>query len=163
MPRSDQGSGRHSEILEKSRHRPQLYLHPHHDQIIFSRHRLFCAIKNNTVNLGTLVYVQNKNTEWNTYLGTTDFESMSQRGSIPASALTVIPGTPQIINLNGGADIVTGDTRTFSGTFDKSVLATVKPGSSGRQIFILNPTLQIKIPAKTVPGRYRGQLTITSL
>jgi|GEM_PF-1990692 len=116
-----------------------------------------------TESLGPLIFVQNKNTEWNTYVGTTDFTSLSGKGVIPASSLTLIPGEAKILGAQGTSQIRPGESRTFNGTFDKATLVNVKPEDSNQQMFLLNPVLQIKIPANTAPGRYHGTLTITSL
>ncbi len=122
--------------------------------------------KTSAQDLGTLIFVQNKNTPWNTYIGTTNFVSLSGRGVIPAGNLTVIPGETRILRQTDGAQVVPGARKTIQGTFDKSILVNVQPGTSNIQsktIFAMNPKLEIKIPRGTVPGRYRGLLTITSL
>jgi len=117
-----------------------------------------------TQEIGTMIFVQNKNENWNTYVGTTDFTSLSGNGSIPASALTVIPGEPAML-AQDGSTVASGDSRRFAGTSDKTTLVEVNPGSDtdSQAIFVLNPTLQIHIPVGTLPGRYRGTLTLTSL
>lgn len=114
-------------------------------------------------NLGAMIFVQNKGTPWNTYVGTTDFTSISGDSVIPAYALTIIPGDPIIIGGQDEAVIEPGNPRSFQGTADKSILVNVDPGTSSRQIFIMNPQLQVRIPPGTLPGHYRGTLTITSL
>ncbi len=114
--------------------------------------------------LGTMIFVQNKDTPWNTYLGTSDFISLSGKGTIPASALTVVPGEIEVLNQDEGSqNIEAGKIRTFRGTYDKSTLVDVQPENDITQIFTLNPTLEVRIPPGTLPGRYRGTLTITSL
>ena len=113
--------------------------------------------------LGGMIFVQNKGTTWNTYVGTTDFTSLSGKSIIPAENLTIVPGEPLILSGSDGAVIQAGNAREFRGTADKSVLVNVDPGNSTRQIFILNPQLQVRIPPGTLPGHYRGTLTITSL
>ena len=123
----------------------------------------FSEEKITTKNLGPMIFVQKKGTPWNTYVGTTDFTSLSTPEKIPASSLTVIPGEPIVIGKTNGAGLQPGNPRTFKGTADKSVLLNVEPGRGARQIIILNPLLQIRIPPGTLPGHYRGTLTITSL
>jgi hypothetical protein len=113
--------------------------------------------------LGSMVFVQNKGTPWNTYVGTTDFTPLFGKSTIPADSLTIIPGEPLILSGKDSAVIQPGNPRAFKGTADKSVLVNVDPGTSTRQIFIMNPQLQVRIPPGTLPGHYRGTLTITSL
>jgi hypothetical protein len=129
--------------------------------------------------LGTLIFVQNKETPWNTYAGTTDFISLSSDSMLPASSLTINPGKPvtlkekeekfekedgiTIIKKLGSTKITGGKQRQFIGKFDKTLLVDVEPQNESEQIFVLNPVLRIFVPAGTVAGRYRGQLTITSL
>ncbi len=123
----------------------------------------FDEAKITTKGIGTMIFIQHKDTPWNAYMGTSDFRAVSGRGSIPASALTIIPGKPEVISQKDGATITAGDARTFRGTLDKSVLVNVTPSFMGKEIFSLKPVLQIRIPPKTLPGRYRGVLTITNL
>jgi len=122
--------------------------------------------KTTTQDLGTIIFVQNKETPWNTYIGTTNFVSLSGRGVIAAGNLTVIPGDAKILKQEDGAQVNEGTQRTMQGTFDKSIIVNVQPDiqtSDTKTIFSMNPQLKIKIPKGTPPGRYRGLLTITSL
>jgi len=114
-------------------------------------------------NLGPIIFVQNKPVNWNSYLSATDFASLRDNQIIPAYNLTVIPGEPLIISKDNGAKIQTGKPRAFKDSSDKTMLLSVEPGNSSQQIFILNPQLKFTIPAGTLPGRYRGVLTLTSL
>jgi len=170
--------------------------------------------------MGTIIFVQNKKDDWNSFIGTSDFQLMSGDLRIPASALTIDPGEPLLIgkykikdtknksndktppgqnkeNSNNDksepktnelltdelippdqidaqerklkitdediARIKPGEIRTFSGRFDKATLADVKPGDSEKLIFMLKPTLEIRIPASMPAGTYQGELVITSL
>lgn len=117
-----------------------------------------------TQNLGTMIFVQNKQEDWNTYVSTTDFVSLSGTGTIPASALTITPGEPEIL-IQDGALVDGGVTQKFNNDTDKTTLVEVNPGNNveSRSVFVLNPTLEIRIPSGTLPGRYRGTLTVTSL
>jgi hypothetical protein len=153
------------EVLNEIAATPDLnFIFISNDQINFTGQEFsFSQSKVTSENLGQMIFVKHKQSDWNTYIGTTDFQSLSSNAIIPASALTVIPGDATILSLRDGAQITTGNPRTFNGTFDKSVLVEVKPGGADLEIFSINPTLQIKIPPKTPPGRYRGHLTITSL
>jgi hypothetical protein len=153
------------EILDEIAATPDLnFIFLSNSQINFPGQEFsFSQSKITTENLGQMIFVQHEQSNWNTYIGTTNFKSLSSSAEIPASALTVIPGDTTILSKRDGAQITAGNPRTFSGTFDKSVLVDVKPGHADLEIFSLNPALQIKIPPKTPPGRYRGQLTITSL
>lgn len=122
--------------------------------------------KTTTQDLGTIIFVQNKQMPWNTYIGTTNFVSLSGRGIIPAGNLKVIPGEAKILKQEDGAQVNEGIEKNIEGTFDKSILVNVEPGSpntESKTIFTMNPKLQIKIPHGTPPGKYRGMLTLTSL
>lgn len=122
--------------------------------------------KTSTQDLGTIIFVQNKETPWNTYMGTTNFIAVSGRGIIPAGSLTVIPGDAKILRQLDGTQVSEGTEKTMEGTFDKSILVNVDPGTDmtdSKTIFTMNPKLSIKIPHGTPPGKYRGLLTITSL
>ena len=123
----------------------------------------FKESKTSQQNLGTLIFVKNKGEKWNTYIGTTNFKSLSGNSEIPASALTIIPGEAKQLTPEQSAQITVGTPRTFNGTEDKSMLVNVDSTTNDKQIFILNPTLQIRIPPGTPPGRYKGTLTITTL
>ncbi len=189
--------------------------------------------------MGTIIFVQNKKDNWNSFIGTSDFQLMSGDLRIPASALTIDPGEPILIgkykvkdtnsvadandNNNGNdktppgqdkektnngknnndptentetnpedeqntdlippgqikkidarerkleiteddiARIKPGEIRTFTGRFDKATLVDVEPGNSDKLIFMLKPTLEIRIPAGMPAGTYQGELVITSL
>lgn len=124
----------------------------------------FSEEKVTSQDIGTMIFVQNKEENWNTYISTSDFVSLSGKGKIPASALTIDPGEPTVL-IKDGASVLGGDKQKFDNSADKTTLVEVNPGNNidSRSVFVLNPSLQIKIPAGTLPGRYRGTLTITSL
>lgn len=116
--------------------------------------------------LGTMIFVHNKDVPWNTYVGTTNFTSLSNQKTLPANALTVIPGNASVLtpdDATTGGRIETGNAKTFVGTSDKTILVNVQPEGTKDKLFSLNPHLEIRIPAGTLPGRYQGTLTITSL
>ncbi len=114
-------------------------------------------------NVGTIIFVQNKGVPWNAYVGTTDFVSLSGKGTIPASAITIIPGEYKILKKDNGSVIRTGDRKKFKNKSEKNALVTVNPTNDTEQIFSMDPTIQVSIPPGTLPGHYRGTLTITSL
>lgn len=126
-------------------------------------------------NLGAIIFVHNKKSPWNTYVGTSNFQLLSGKQEIPASSLTVTPGDAIILTdkvkdsrdeknkEKTNSKIKTGEKRKFVGTYDKTPLVEVAPEANGKQIFILNPRLEIVIPEGTPAGTYRGTLTITSL
>jgi hypothetical protein len=58
---------------------------------------------------------------------------------------------------------VPGDTHTFANATEKTVLVTVDPSNNVTQAFVMNPTMSVSVPAGTLPGHYRGTLTISSL
>ncbi|HLG25949.1 MAG TPA: hypothetical protein VI588_04175 [Candidatus Gracilibacteria bacterium] len=112
--------------------------------------------------LGTLIFVQNKETPWNTYISTTDFSLLSGGSVIPASAITIIPGEAVLLT-NDGAKIETGGTEIFQNEQDKNSLVSVDSGAGDNEIFAMRPKLEVRIPAGTPAGTYQGSLTITSL
>jgi hypothetical protein len=124
----------------------------------------FSEDKTTTQDIGTMIFVQNKEENWNTYIATSDFIALSGKGKIPASALTIDPGEPTIL-IQDGASVDGGSEQKFDNSSDKTTLVEVNPGNNenSRSVFVLNPSLKIRIPAGTLPGRYRGTLTITSL
>jgi len=118
--------------------------------------------KESTQDLGTMIFVQNKNTPWNTFIGTTDFQLLSGGKSLPASALTIDPGEATMLTKDG-AKVTTGKEEKINNKNDKLKLVDVTPKANKNEVFVLNPKLHITIPPGTTPGTYRGQLTITSL
>ena len=119
--------------------------------------------KESVQDLGTMIFVQNKNTPWNTFIGTTDFELLSGGGVIPASALSVDPGVPTILSEEDGASIAPGQEKKVGNKNDKVKLVDVSPSAGKQEVFVLNPKLSITVPPGTPAGTYRGELTITSL
>lgn len=143
--------------------------------------------KSSEQNLGTLIFVQNKGTPWNTFVGTTDFQLLSGDAVIPASSLTISPGEATLIaegdvatdeseegnngrgalqrNINATArtQIAPGQQKKMSGDFDRTTLVDVDAAPGKKAVFVLTPTLKIDIPKGTPAGTYRGALTITSL
>lgn len=113
-------------------------------------------------NLGTLIFVQNQDAPWNTYVKTTDFVSLSGKGTISASALTITPGKAEVLIQDGVGKIEVGKEKKFQNSNDENILVNVKADNQ-TQAFVLNPVLEIKIPPNTLPGKYQGTLTITSL
>lgn len=120
-----------------------------------------------TKDLGTMIFVQNRENPWNTYVSTTNLTSLSGKNFIPASSVTVNPGDAKILTENDGTVIEEGTQNNLKSTADKTILVNVKPSATVSEdettIFSMNPKLSIKIPRKTPPGIYRGTLTITSL
>lgn len=57
----------------------------------------FTESKNTAQSLGTMIFVQNKGTTWNTYISTTDFKSLSSTATIPASNIEINPGDPELL------------------------------------------------------------------
>jgi hypothetical protein len=119
--------------------------------------------KNSEQNLGTIIFIQNKNTPWNTFISATDFELLSGDTIIPASALTIDPGKPIILSKEDGALITEGKAKKLTSKTEKIPLVEVKPKTNKQEVFIMNPKLTVSIPRGTPAGTYRGQLIITSL
>jgi predicted HTH domain antitoxin len=141
-------------------------------------------------NIGSLIFVQNKQEPWNTYIRTTDFNSLSSGHKIPASAVELYPGEPIILgefkikdnevkdgkknnglagSISSDGSIATsslvtsGKIHKFTDTFDEASLIYIEPSPGKKVVFQLNPSLKISIPANTPPGTYQGALTITSI
>ena len=112
--------------------------------------------------LGTMIFVQNKNTSWNTYVSSSNFSSLSGNFTIPATSITIVPGKAKIISGLSGTNLETGAQKTLTSTSDKSTLVNVKSGDTDT-VFVLNPSIQVHIPPGTRPGRYSGSITITTL
>ncbi len=114
--------------------------------------------------LGTLIFVQNQDSPWNTYVGTSEFISLSNaKNKLPASAFRIIPGDPQVLSGENGSEVEAGIEKNFKNTSDKALLLSVTPENNDTNIIVLKPKAEIQIPAGTRPGVYRGQITITSL
>ncbi|MEZ4087393.1 MAG: DUF916 domain-containing protein [Candidatus Gracilibacteria bacterium] len=119
--------------------------------------------KESEQNLGTLIFVQNTNTPWNTFVGTTDFQLLSGDHIIPASSLTVIPGEVTVLTEDGEEDINPGEEKKLTGRGDRTTLINANATRGQKKAFVLNPRLRVQIPSGTPAGTYRGELTITSL
>lgn len=119
--------------------------------------------KDSQQELGTLIFVQNKEEPWNTFIGTTDFQLLSGSAIIPASALTIIPGQPTVLKDSVNGKITAGPDTQLSGSFSRTTLVNVDATPGQNEVFVLNPKLRIRIPRGTPAGTYRGELTITSL
>lgn len=123
-----------------------------------------------SISLGELIFVQNKEEVWNTFVGVTDFELLSGDHVIGADALTVVPGPATVLSEMDGADIDPGSIKRLKSSTDRVQLVNVNPESSTApeedkepEIFVMKPTLQVQIPAGTPAGTYRATLTITTL
>jgi len=134
--------------------------------------------------IGTLIFVQNKNEPWNTYIKTTNFLKLTGDGIIPNTKIQINPGEPTILGeykldpKNNSptftnptkkeitklkSKLSTGKTHKFTNKYDKAQLITATPITDKKVIFILNPTITVEIPKGTAPGTYKGAITITSL
>jgi hypothetical protein len=153
------------DVLSEITATPELnYIFVPTENIVFPAQEFsFDKEKTSSKNIGTIIFVQNKSVPWNTYISTTDFVSLSGRGTIPSANITIIPGEYKVLGTKTGAAIRSGDMKQFKNKGDKNTLVTVSPGHETEQIFTMNPTLQVTVPPGTIPGHYRGTLTITSL
>lgn len=95
----------------------------------------------------------------------TNPEDETKREFIPPGQIQKIDAHERKLEIteNDIARIKPGEARTFSGRFDKATLVDVEPGNSDKLIFMLRPTLEIRIPAGMPAGTYQGELVITSL
>lgn len=124
----------------------------------------FKETKTVTQDLGRIVFVQNRESDWNTYISVTDLVSVSGKGSIQASNINVDPGQVKILSGEAAnSTIEAGPSRKLSGSGDPSLLANISPVNSEQIVFSLNPKLSITVPASTSPGTYRGQISIKVL
>ncbi len=132
--------------------------------------------KESAQDLGTMIFVQNKTTPWNTYIGTTDFQLLSGNSTIPASALNINPGQSTLLRPDGKTRITEGQNHQITSEDDRTTLVNVEALTStpspnineeditaDSELFILKPKLTITIPKGTRAGTYRGQLVITNL
>lgn len=123
----------------------------------------FNESKESEQNLGTLIFVQNNDAPWNTFVGTTDFQLLSGDHVIPASALTIDPGEVTILTQDGDRDIAPGQLKKLTGRSDRTTLVNAERNRGQKKAFVLNPRLSVQIPNGTPAGTYQGELTITSL
>lgn len=119
--------------------------------------------KDSEQSLGTLIFVQNTRSSWNTFVGTTDFELLSGDHTIPASALTVIPGEISVLTEDGEREVNPGEEKRITGRTDRTSLVNSDASGGQKKAFVMNPRLRVQIPGGTPAGTYRGELTITSL
>jgi len=120
-----------------------------------------------TQELGTIIFVQNKKTAWNSYVTVSDLTSLSGRNRIPASNITVDPGevillSGNSIDENSPSTIVPGTINKLTNDSAKSLLVNVT-NPDEQAIFLMRPKITIVIPAGTRPGKYQAQLNISSL
>lgn len=124
----------------------------------------FTENKTVTQNLGQIIFVQNKTNAWNTYLSVSNLVSVSGRGSIPTSNITVTPGAIRMISgSNPNNFIEAGPQKTLSDPNDSVLLANIAPQNGEQATFSLNPQFSVLIPVSTFPGIYRAQVTIKVL
>lgn len=111
--------------------------------------------------MGEIVFVQNKLSSWNTYFTISDFVSVSGRGSIPATNVSINPGQIKLINQNGEEALIeAGSHRRIMSSNDQATLVTVTPQGEGESIFSMKPQISLEVPANTAPGTYRAEISI---
>jgi len=114
--------------------------------------------------LGEIVFVQNKNSAWSTYISVSDFVSVSGKGSIPANNVTITPGLIKLISQSGiPSTLSPGGRHEISGSDDQATLVDVTPLGEGETIFSMRPQISLNIPAGTPPGVYRAQISIKEI
>ncbi len=113
---------------------------------------------------GEIIFVQNKETVWNTYVTVTDFVSLSGTATIPASAITIDPGLITVLDDTKDVSVLNkGEIKKFKDSFDESLLVEVLPKDATRAIFSMTPTFHIEVPAGTPPGLYQAEISIKTL
>ena len=114
--------------------------------------------------LGEIVLVQNRESNWSTSLSISDFESLSGGASISAENIVIAPGKVKTISQKGSpAEIIAGQEHRFTGSNDQAVLVNIIPNGNEKTIFSIQPTLSVRVPAGTPPGRYKANITIRVL
>lgn len=114
--------------------------------------------------LGEIVLVQNRQSNWATSISISDFESLSGGATISAENVVVNPGKVKIISQKGdAADINPGQEHRFNGSNDQATLVNIIPNNNEKTIFSIQPTLSVRVPAGTPPGRYKANITIRVL
>lgn len=124
--------------------------------------QIFSFEKENTTtqDFGEILFSQNRTSSWNAYMSVSDFTSVSGRGTISASNITIDPGIADIISDQNTALIEVGQSHQLSNQSDQAMLVFVEPKDNTQNIFTLKPKITLKIPPKTTPGLYRGEITI---
>ena len=124
----------------------------------------FNEVRTSSQLLGEIVLVQNRQSDWATSISISDFESLSGNNSISASNTVIIPGKIKIISQKGeAAEITAGPEHRFTGSNDQATLVNIVPNNNEKTIFSIQPTLSVRIPAGTPPGRYKANITIRVL
>ncbi|MBD3328306.1 DUF916 domain-containing protein [Candidatus Peregrinibacteria bacterium] len=135
--------------------------------------------------IGTLIFIQNKEASWNTYVSTSNFKLLSGDKEIQASALTIDPGEVRTISQKDLAKKNPGIKRRFGTSQSKATLIDVDPEPQEKEepkvfdlegnpiiepkpkkpgeVFIMEPVLELVIPNGTQAGTYQGELTISAL
>ncbi len=114
--------------------------------------------------LGEIIFVQNKDISWNTYLSISNFVAVSGKGTIPASNVTIIPGSITMINQTGENPLITaGNRHRMSGSNDQATLVSVTPSGQGEAIFSMHPEIFLEVPPSTLPGLYRAEISIKEI
>lgn len=113
-----------------------------------------------TQDFGEILFSQNRTSSWNAYMSVSDFTSISGRGTISASNVTIDPGIAEVISDQNTALIEEGKPHQLSSQSDQAVLVFVEPKDNNQNLFVLKPKITLKIPPKTPPGLYRGEITI---
>jgi hypothetical protein len=114
--------------------------------------------------LGQFIFVQNKESAWNSYVTVTNFVSTTGKGTIPVSAVTITPGEIRMISTDPTATVIeSGDQKTLQNSFDKSLLVSIQPQDDSEAIFVMNPKINVTIPPGTPPGIYHAEISIKTL
>ncbi len=114
--------------------------------------------------LGEIVLVQNRQSNWATSISISDFESLSGGANISANNVVINPGKIKLISQEGNpAEITAGQEYSFTGSNDQATLVSIIPNGNEKTIFSIQPTLSVRVPAGTPPGRYKANITIRVL
>ncbi len=115
-------------------------------------------------NIGDIIFVQNRETAWNTYVTVTNFVSLNGRSVIPASAITIEPGEIRMISSDAVETIIqAGEEKQLQDSEDQSLLVQIDPQNAEEAIFVMNPSIKVEVPPETPPGIYRAEISIKTL
>ncbi len=114
--------------------------------------------------IGEIIFVQNRDTGWNTYVTIDDFVSQNGRYRIPSENITVEAGEIKKIRAeeDSKTKIESGGITNLGDT-QEALLVNIQPKDDSEAIFSINPTITVNIPPNTPPGIYRANISIKSL
>lgn len=132
----------------------------------------FVERKTTSQEMNEMVFVQKKSTPWTVYFSISDLTAISGNGRISAANVTCNPGEITVVSeseqVANGTQIEAGPERKLTSQGDLVKLFSVTPGSEEDlenkiTIFSIRPGISVFIPPETLPGLYRGEITIKAI